>query len=75
MQKIIYSKLTSLYFKRNGFLLFTALYTVLGSLYFNELDLEPQQLVSVLATAALFQLDSMCEKCAEVMIETLDVEV
>ncbi|KAK6635258.1 hypothetical protein RUM43_007861 [Polyplax serrata] len=51
-----------------------SLYTVLGSLYFNELDLEPQQLVSVLATAALFQLDSMCEKCAEVMIETLDVE-
>lgn len=51
------------------------MFTVLGSLYCNELDLEPDQLVSTLATAALFQLDSMCDKCAEVMIETVDVEV
>ncbi|KAL0270006.1 UNVERIFIED_CONTAM: hypothetical protein PYX00_007557 [Menopon gallinae] len=52
-----------------------SLYTVLGSLYFNELNLESGQLVSVLATAALFQLDSMSERCAEVMIETLDMDV
>lgn len=51
------------------------MYTVLGSLYFNELELEREQLVSVLATAALFQLESLSERCAEVMIETLDVEV
>lgn len=56
-------------------LILLALYTVLGSLYFNELNLEPGQLVSVLATAALFQLESMSERCAEVMIETLDMDV
>lgn len=31
--------------------------------------------MSVLATAALFQLESLSERCAEVMIETLDVGV
>lgn len=52
-----------------------SLYSVFGSLYMDEVVLEPREIVSTLATATLFQLDSLIERCAEVMIETTNAEV
>lgn len=47
---------------------------VFGSLYIDEVTLEPKSIVSVLATATLFQLDGLTEKCSEVMVETTNAE-
>lgn len=52
-----------------------SLYSVFGSLYMDEVSLEPREIVSILATATLFQLDSLIDRCAEVMIETTNAEV
>lgn len=51
-----------------------ALDIVFGSLYQDELTLQPLEIVGVLATAAVFQLDGLIEKCAEVMCETTNSE-
>lgn len=51
-----------------------SLYSVFGSLYMDEVSLEPREIVSILATATLFQLDSLIDRCAEVMIETTNAE-
>jgi BTB/POZ domain-containing protein 13 len=55
--------------------LFTALYTVLGSLYLDEITLEPVDVVPTLATAALFQLEGIIDQCVEIMVETVNAEV
>lgn len=47
---------------------------VFGSLYLDEVELNPQQIDSTLAAATLFQLDGLIEKCAEVMCETTNAE-
>lgn len=47
---------------------------VFGSLYLDEVTLDPKTVVSVLATAALLQLDGLIEKCAEVMNTTINAE-
>uniref|UniRef100_A0A182U6Q0 BTB domain-containing protein n=1 Tax=Anopheles melas TaxID=34690 RepID=A0A182U6Q0_9DIPT len=52
-----------------------SLYSVFGSLYMDEVVLEPKVIVSTLATATLFQLDSLIDRCAEVMVETTNAEV
>lgn len=57
------------------FLIFSALETVFGSLYLDEVVIEPKCVVSVLATATLFQLDELINRCAEVMSETVNAEV
>lgn len=49
--------------------------TVFGSLYLDEVVIEPKVVISVLATATLFQLDELINRCAEVMIETVNAEV
>ncbi len=49
--------------------------TVFGSLYLDEVVIEPSSVVSVLATATLFQLDELINRCAEVMTETVNAEV
>lgn len=46
-----------------------------GSLYLDEVTLDPKTVVSVLATAALLQLDGLIDKCAEVMNSTINAEV
>lgn len=46
-----------------------------GSLYLDEVVLDPKTVISVLATAALLQLDGLIDKCAEVMNSTVNVEV
>ena len=55
--------------------LLAALYTVLGSLYLDEITLEPIEVVPTLATATLFQLEGIIDQCAEIMIETVNAEV
>lgn len=52
----------------------SALNVVFGSLYLDEVTLDPKTVVSVLATAALLQLDGLIEKCAEVMNATINAE-
>lgn len=51
-----------------------SLYSVFGSLYMDEVVLDPKEIISTLATATLFQLDSLIERCAEVMVETTTAE-
>ncbi|XP_037032912.1 protein germ cell-less [Bradysia coprophila] len=51
-----------------------AMETVFGSLYLDEVVIEPKDVTSVLATATLFQLDELINRCAEVMIETVNAE-
>lgn len=51
-----------------------SLETVFGCLYLDEIVIEPVGVVSVLATATLFQLDGIIERCTEVMTETTNAE-
>lgn len=57
------------------YLLLAALFTVFGSLYLDEVTLNPRDIISTLATATLFQLDGLIERCAEVMNESINAEV
>lgn len=52
----------------------SALSIVLGSLYQDEVNLEPKDVVSILATSTLFQLQELIEECANIMIETTNIE-
>lgn len=52
-----------------------ALNVVFGSLYLDEVTLDSGTVVSVLATAALLQLDGLIDQCAEVMNSTINAEV
>lgn len=49
-----------------------SLKVVLGSLYNCEITLNPMDIVPILATATMFQLDGLIEKCTEVMLETIN---
>ncbi|KAJ8924933.1 hypothetical protein NQ315_001096 [Exocentrus adspersus] len=49
-----------------------SLKVVLGSLYNCEIVLNPLEIVPILATATMFQLDGIIEKCTEVMLETIN---
>lgn len=44
---------------------------VLGSLYQDEVAIEPAGIVGVLAAATLFQLDGLIDQCLSVMAETI----
>lgn len=52
-----------------------ALETVFGSLYQDEVTIDPKRVISVLATATQFQLEGLINQCAEVMAETVNAEV
>ena len=54
---------------------YIALNVVLGSLYQDELVIEPSAVVSLLAAASLLQLDAIILKCCEVMAQTVNIEV
>lgn len=56
------------------FCTYIALEIVFGSLYLDEVTIDPKTVSSVLATATLFQLDGLINRCAEVMIETVNAE-
>ncbi|CAH1155286.1 unnamed protein product [Phaedon cochleariae] len=45
---------------------------VLGSLYNCEIMMNPLEIVPILATATMFQLDGLIDKCTEVMMETIN---
>lgn len=64
-----------LYLLRMLHVLLLALFIVFGSLYLDEVTLEPRDIISTLATAALFQLDGLIERCSEVMLESINAEV
>ncbi|XP_023229079.1 germ cell-less protein-like 1 [Centruroides sculpturatus] len=51
-----------------------ALKIVFGSLYQDEVSIEPAEVVPVLSTATLFQLDGMIQQCAEIMLETINLQ-
>nr|XP_023015152.1 protein germ cell-less-like [Leptinotarsa decemlineata] len=50
----------------------SSLKVVLGSLYNFEISLNPKEIIPILATATMFQLDGLIDKCAEVMQETIN---
>lgn len=50
-----------------------ALDAVFGALYSDEIDIDVNIVTSILATAAMFQIDGIVDRCAEVMIENLNV--
>lgn len=51
-----------------------AMHTALGSMYHDELCIEPCKVIPVLACASLLQLEGLIKKCAEIMAETLNVQ-
>ncbi|KAL0114461.1 hypothetical protein PUN28_011610 [Cardiocondyla obscurior] len=47
---------------------------VLGSLYQDEVSLEPKEVISILATSTLFQLQGLIDECVDIMNETTNSE-
>lgn len=58
-----------------SFLYNIALQVVFGSLYNADIALNPLEIVPILATATMFQLDGLIEQCTEVMMETINPKV
>lgn len=44
---------------------------VLGSFYTNEVNIEPCNVIGVLAAATLLQLEGLIEQCLDIMVETI----
>ncbi|KAK0182164.1 hypothetical protein PV327_000327 [Microctonus hyperodae] len=51
-----------------------SLSTVLGSFYQDEVSLEPKDVISILATSTLFQLQGLIDQCTEIMVETTNIK-
>jgi len=51
-----------------------AMNTTLGSLYQDEVSVEPAEVIPVLACATLLQLDGLIQQCVVIMEETVNVE-
>ncbi|OXU32077.1 hypothetical protein TSAR_004851 [Trichomalopsis sarcophagae] len=51
-----------------------SLAVVLGSFYQDEVCLEPKNVISILATATLFQLQGLIDECTEIMAETTNIK-
>lgn len=51
-----------------------SLHITFGSLYQDEITLEPGDVINVLATASLFQLEGLISQCLVIMDETVNVE-
>lgn len=51
-----------------------ALKIVLGSLYQDEITVEPAQVVPVLGAAILFQLDLLIQQCCDIMKESINIQ-
>ncbi|KAH8405775.1 hypothetical protein KR215_008409 [Drosophila sulfurigaster] len=47
---------------------------VFGSMYSDEIEIDAKDVIPVLATATLFHLDGIIDKCAEVMVDTINAE-
>lgn len=48
-----------------------ALTVVFGSLYQDEVTIEPADVVGILAAATLFQLDGLIDQCLSIMVESI----
>ena len=48
--------------------------TTLGSLYQDEISVEPAEATSILATATLFQLEGLIDQCETILEETVNIE-
>lgn len=44
-------------------------------MYQDEIDLQPSKLVNIFATALVFQLKDLQDRCVESMLETINAEV
>lgn len=51
-----------------------SLLTVLGSFYQDEVSLEPKDVISILATSTLFQLQGLIDQCTDIMVETTNIK-
>ena len=51
-----------------------ALHVALGSLYQDEISVEPAEAIPILAAANLFQLDGLIDQCVAIMEETINVK-
>ena len=51
-----------------------SLHVTFGSLYQDEVTIEPADVLNVLAAASLFQLDGLISQCQVIMDETINVE-
>lgn len=47
---------------------------MLGSFYQDEISLEPKDVIPILATATLFQLQGLIDQCTEIMAETTNLK-
>uniref|UniRef100_A0A1B0C0K3 BTB domain-containing protein n=1 Tax=Glossina palpalis gambiensis TaxID=67801 RepID=A0A1B0C0K3_9MUSC len=54
--------------------IFLALDAVFGSMYSDEIEIDGKSVISILATATLFHLDGVIDKCSEVMTETINAD-
>ncbi|XP_043249806.1 protein germ cell-less isoform X1 [Colletes gigas] len=51
-----------------------SLLTVFGSFYQDEVSLEPKDVISILATSTLFQLQGLIDQCTDIMVETTNIK-
>lgn len=54
--------------------MFLALLTVFGSFYQDEVSLEPKDVIPILATSTLFQLQGLIDQCTDIMVETTNIK-
>lgn len=47
---------------------------VLGSFYQDEVSLEPKDVIPILATSTMFQLQGLIDQCTEIMVETTNIK-
>ncbi|XP_011307946.1 protein germ cell-less isoform X1 [Fopius arisanus] len=67
-QKIVHVELADPNISRES------LSVVLGSFYQDEVSLEPKDVISILATSTMFQLQGLIDQCTEIMIETTNIK-
>ncbi len=51
-----------------------ALFIAFGSLYKDDIEIIPNDVVSVLAAASLFSLDGLLNECAQIMLENINLK-
>lgn len=51
-----------------------ALFTAFGSLYKADIEIMPNDVVSVLAAASLFSLDGLFNECTQIMLENINLQ-
>ncbi|XP_053944756.1 germ cell-less protein-like 1 [Cuculus canorus] len=51
-----------------------ALHVAFSSLYQDDVSINPEKVVAILAAASMLQLDNLMEQCAEIMKETINAE-